>query len=87
MAAIEMKSIVKCFNGKLIRFTHASTTNNCPMTCAVYLPPQAAIDNPVPGFDTVLSVPHSSPPPSPSLPYSLLSSPSINVSLWSDLYR
>ncbi len=44
---IEIKSTVKCFGGKLIRFTHQSDQTQTPMTCAVYLPslPHEASDS------------------------------------------
>jgi len=35
----------KCFGGVHKRFTHESTVNNCTMTFAIYLPPQAEVQN------------------------------------------
>ena len=37
-SSIEIKNTWTCFGGKLIRFTHASTSTNTTMTCSVYLP-------------------------------------------------
>ena len=37
-----------CFGGQQLRFRHRSTVLNCDMTLALYLPPQASIDQPVP---------------------------------------
>ena len=38
---IDIKSDVRCFAGRLIRFSHASAVIGATMTCSVYLPPAA----------------------------------------------
>jgi len=45
---LTLKSDVKMFEGKQQQFTHESTSTNCTMQFAIYLPPQASKDNPVP---------------------------------------
>lgn len=45
---MELISENRAFGGKHQRFTHQSTVNNCAMTFAVFLPPFASKDNPVP---------------------------------------
>ena len=42
---MEIKSQFKQHGGELIFYTHDSTVNNCPMSFAVYLPPQAKEHN------------------------------------------
>lgn len=37
-ASFEIKSVVKCFDGQLIRFSHASAETKTTMICAVFLP-------------------------------------------------
>ncbi len=38
---INQISKTRCFGGEHIRFSHYSSTNQCEMTAAIYLPPQA----------------------------------------------
>jgi len=39
---ISVVSEVRCFEGRQLRFKHASGVNRCEMVCSIYLPPQAA---------------------------------------------
>ncbi|QJR81605.1 S-formylglutathione hydrolase [Alteromonas pelagimontana] len=45
---MELISENRAFGGRHCRYTHASAVNNCDMTFAVFLPPFASKDNPVP---------------------------------------
>lgn len=43
-AALCIKSEVRCFNGRLIRAVHESTSTSTPMTFTVYLPPSRELE-------------------------------------------
>ncbi len=45
---MELVSENRAFGGRHIRYSHASAVTNCTMTFAVFLPPFASKDNPVP---------------------------------------
>lgn len=45
---MELLSENRAFGGRHCRYRHPSTVTNCDMTFAVYLPPFATADNPVP---------------------------------------
>ncbi len=45
---LESLSQVKVFNGWHKQYTHHSATLNCNMRFAIFLPPNASVDNPVP---------------------------------------
>lgn len=45
---MELISENRAFGGRHIRYSHASSVTNCSMTFAVFLPPFASKDNPVP---------------------------------------
>lgn len=47
MSGLEQLSKNRMFGGEQLRYRHSSTVNNCDMTFAIYLPPQAAT-KPVP---------------------------------------
>ena len=46
--SLTLISSQKCFDGKHKQYTHKSTALNCTMRFAIYLPPQASEDSPVP---------------------------------------
>lgn len=45
-SAFEIKSSVKVFDGRLVRFSHLSTETKTPMTVSVYLPSDAEGSSP-----------------------------------------
>jgi S-formylglutathione hydrolase len=49
-AVVDIKSDVRCFGGRLIRFSHSSSVIGSTMTCSVYLPPSAADTQPTPAL-------------------------------------
>ena len=46
--SLEKISTNKAFGGSQQRFSHQSSSLNCPMKFAIYLPPEASEENPVP---------------------------------------